>query len=359
MIAPLAKFIDWCGLQAVPLVVSARKCDKNNTKLAEAIEFLNGPNFIPAESKPAELEFTSDIHFKFPSPKPCEFAENNVVHGRLYRCPDAWQKRPVIVLLHGSLEYLHYRFGYALLARRCNRAGFNAATLVAPYHFQRRVRRIEWDHLPSAEPMRLAEPFEFAWDHLRTAEALGQAVSEIRALTGWLLDEGCPSVALFGASFGGWLAGMAATRDSRLKAIVLAIPRVRSNYPIVRGEGLLWTPVRKAFERRKAALEAWDTTPTNLTLSEPVVPKENILLIEGLYDLAALPEYIEELWQKWKQPEIWRLPHGHISSMFTPGLTNRVLRWLAPRLDEPFSPDRRTPPTLEPTPTAPSVLTGP
>jgi hypothetical protein len=28
-------------------------------KKTEAIEFLNGPNFISAESKPAELEFTS------------------------------------------------------------------------------------------------------------------------------------------------------------------------------------------------------------------------------------------------------------------------------------------------------------
>ena len=147
MIAPLAKFIDQCVLQAFPLGISPRKCDQNNTKLTEAIEFLKGPDFIPADSKPAELEFTSDIHFTFPSPRPCDFAENNVVHGRLYRCPDAWQKRPVIVLLHGGQEYLHYRFGYALLARRCNRAGFNAATLVAPYHFQRRVRRIEWDQL--------------------------------------------------------------------------------------------------------------------------------------------------------------------------------------------------------------------
>ena len=31
MIAPLAKFIDWCVLQAVPLGISPRKCDKNNS----------------------------------------------------------------------------------------------------------------------------------------------------------------------------------------------------------------------------------------------------------------------------------------------------------------------------------------
>lgn len=74
-------------------------------------------------------------------------------------------------------------------------------------------------------------------------------------------------------------------------------------------------------------------------MSRPVVPKENILLIQGRYDLGAVPEYAEELWQKWQQPEIWRLPCGHISLMFVaPGLTDRLLRWLAPRLDKPFSP---------------------
>ena len=42
---------------------------------------------------------------------------------------------------------------------------------------------------------------------------------------------------------------------------------------------------------------------------------------------------IEELWQKWKQPDIWRLSHGHISGVFVPGLADRLLRWLAPRLE--------------------------
>jgi hypothetical protein len=50
MIAPLAKFIDWCVIQAATLGISPQKCDKNNTKLTEAIGYLNGPNFIPGES---------------------------------------------------------------------------------------------------------------------------------------------------------------------------------------------------------------------------------------------------------------------------------------------------------------------
>jgi pimeloyl-ACP methyl ester carboxylesterase len=290
--------------------------------LTKAIEFLNGPDFIPAESKPAELEFKSKIHFTFPSPRPCEFAENNVVHGRLYRRAKDWQRFPTIILLHCGGDFLSQHFGFPLKVTAIHRAGFNAATLVAPYHFQRRVARIE------------------AFDHLRVAEAFAQAVAEIRALTGWLLNQGCPSVALFGFSLGGWLAGLAATRDSRLKAVILALPGVRRDYRATRGECVLWTSMRKALEKQKAAREALDKTPMNLTLSQPVIPKENILLIQGRYDLLVEAEQTEELWQKWKQPEIWRLPHGHISWMGAPGLTGRVLHWLSPRLNAPAVPAR-------------------
>ena len=85
-----------------------------------------------------------------------------------------------------------------------------------------------------------------------------------------------------------------------------------------------------------------DTTRLNLTLSAPVIPKENILLIVGIHDLLADGPPQEELWQKWWQPEIWRLPHGHLSAGLELGLMGRVLRWLAPRLDKSFSPDPRT-----------------
>ena len=37
---------------------------------------------------------------------------------------------------------------------------------------------------------------------------------------------------------------------------------------------------------------------------------------------------IEELCKKWQRPEIWRLPHGHISGLFVPGFD-----WLTPTLE--------------------------
>jgi hypothetical protein len=41
-------------------------------------------------------------------------------------------------------------------------------------------------------------------DNLRVAEAFAQAVAEIRALTGWLLEQVCRWVALRGLSLGRW-----------------------------------------------------------------------------------------------------------------------------------------------------------
>jgi pimeloyl-ACP methyl ester carboxylesterase len=335
MIAPLAKCIDWSVAQTSWLLLWQPVNDRD-LKLEQAVEFLTAPDFIPAESKPAELQFTSSIHFKFPSPRPCEFAENNVVPGRLYRCAEAWQKRPVIVLLHGGMEYLHYRFGYARLARRCNRAGFNAVTLESPYHFQRRPRQ----YGPVSILGLYAVPISS--DYVRMAQTYAQAIAEVRSLCGWLLAQGCPAVALAGVSLGAYLGGLTACRDGRLAAVVMALPIARQGNVLVAWGG--WIRGRRFQElilRRRTACEELDRTPLNLALARPVIPRENILLIEGMHEVSTFPE---EIWQAWGQPDIWRLPHSHITTAFMPGLTGRILRWLAPRLDNPFSPDRRTPP---------------
>ena len=323
MIAPLAKFIDWAALQLAYVVAPLRHAPRPKWKLEEALEFLNGPDFIPPASDPAQIEFDGPRHFKFPTPRPCKVEENNIVYGRLYRCAEPWQERPVIILLDGSPP-IGYHSAFPWLARRFNRTGFNVATLVAPYELQRRPRR------------------PFGSDCLEFARTMAQNVAEIRALTGWLLDEGCPSVGLVSFSFGGWVAGLTACGDARIAAVVLTMPavafRMFSSRPVVRRR------VRESLQALRPAQEAMDTTRLNLILSTPVIPKDNILLIKGIHDLFGDPQPIEELWQKWQQPEIWRLPHGHVSALFVPGLTGRVLRWLAPRLDKPFNPDRRMPP---------------
>jgi pimeloyl-ACP methyl ester carboxylesterase len=326
MIAPLTKFLDWSAIQIVwgRRVKSLQKQhDRSaNPKLEEALQFLNGPDFIPVESPPARPEFTPDksgLHFWFPTPRPGEFEKNNVVYGRLYRCAESWQKRPVIILLHGAGGDPDYHFEFPLIARQCNRAGFNAAMLIAPFQFQRRPRQLA----------------KLSWpNYLLMAEMeYAQAVAEIRALTGWLLAEGCPAVALWGNSYGGALAGLTACHDARLSAVVLAAPGLDMNVFLSTAKQIVWPGLREELLRQQPACEALNRTPLNLTHARPCIPRENILLIEAIHDLFVNKNSMEALWHAWGQPDIWRLPHGHASRSLLPGLMGRVLRWLAPRLD--------------------------
>ena len=336
MIAPLAKFIDRSVLQIgyamLPQSTWREAANERDLKLEQAVQFLNGPDFIPAESQPAQLDFMPDAtggRFRFSTPRPCEFAENNVVHGRLYRCADAWQERPVIIVLHGGGDVPGHQFVFHLFARRCHRAGFNAVTLELPYHFQRRPRQYG--------PLSLLCQYIplISRDYLQVAKTYAQAVAEIRSLSGWLLAEGCPAVALVGVSLGAYLAGLTGCGDARLASIVMALPGTRMGLMLSQAEQVVGRRVREVILRRRAACEELDRTPLNLTSARPAISKENILLIEAMHDVMgwSVPN---ELWQSWGQPDIWRLPQGHISTALTaimPGLPGRILHWLAPRLE--------------------------
>jgi hypothetical protein len=207
-----------------------------------------------------------------------------------------------------------------LIARRCNRAGFSAASLVAPYHFQRR-------------PRQLGGSLGYS-DCLQFAEATAQAIAEISALTGWLLGKGCPAVALWGYSMGAWYAGMAVCRDARLAAVVLGAPCARMN-PWVE-EKAIRPRVRVRLPMVRELCDGLNLTPLNLLTAQPVIPGKNILLLEAFHDSMICPsEDAEDLWQEWGKPDIWRLSHGHVGLCcgFVPGLPGRVLRWLEPRLN--------------------------
>lgn len=147
MIAPLAKLMDWSALQVVWAMglqsVPKRNLDRTKSKLEEALQFLHGADFIPATSDPAQIEFGGPLRFKYSTPRPCDIEENNVVYGRLYRCGGRWQERPVIIFLHGGGDFLNHRFRFPCLVPACNRAGLNVATVVAPYHFQRRSHQLQ------------------------------------------------------------------------------------------------------------------------------------------------------------------------------------------------------------------------
>ena len=118
-----------------------------------------------------------------------------------------------------------------------------------------------------------------------------------------------------------------------LLALVLGAPGVRLN-PWV-SQWAVRPSIRRSLPRARKLADALNLTVMNLTMTKPVIPAKNILLLEASHDSMLSPkEDAEDLWQSWGQPDIWRLPHGHVGICcgFVPGLPGRILRWLSPRL---------------------------
>jgi hypothetical protein len=89
----------------------------------------------------------------------------------------------------------------------------------------------------------------------------------------------------------------------------MAVPGI--SMKSVSSDRILRRSVRQVWQAQRAAREVLDSTALNLISLRPLIPRQNILLIEAIHD--ALAEPTEELWRQWGEPEIWRVPHGHFS----------------------------------------------
>jgi hypothetical protein len=111
------------------------------------------------------------------------------------------------------------------------------------------------------------------------------------------------------------------------------MPGVCVDHLSVQHEKIVWRRQRESLRERNSAYQALDKTPLSLLASQPVVSKENILLIEGRHDLIAAPQPIEDLWRAWSHPELWRFRHSHLTWMASPSITRRVISWLTPHFE--------------------------
>jgi len=309
-------FCQWIDRAAIHYAAARMaKPDGRDLHLEEAQRLLQNPDFSPAEMQPAAVEFAGPANFRFASPRPSAHSVNNVVHGRLYRCDDHWRQKPVILLLHGWNDCLNHYYYFPRHARQLNQMGLNAATLQMPWQFDRRPRELgAWGNFLCA-------------DVLHTVEATLQAMAEIRAFVNWLLAQSCPFVGLWGVSLGAWLAGLTICHDSRIGCAVLTVPVARLDRVI--NEAAFCEAIRCALQNRRV-----DLHKLNLVSSRPAIAREGILLIEAELDLFVAKESVEELWRTWDKSEIWRVRSGHISVLWVPGLSGRVVRWIAAKADE-------------------------
>ena len=285
--------------------------------LSEASALLRDADFFCrfAENAP-ELQFRGQREFHFASPLCTPWPENNTVFGKFFRSGRNWETKPSVILLHGWNGELGYRFQFPYLAWRLSQGGVNAALIELPYHAQRK-------------PTTAGAPQNFiSRNLLHMLEATRQAIADTRALTGWLLARGAPSVGLLGFSLGGWLAGLVACHDARIKFAMLATPVVNLERAIA--ELPFCGPIREGLKDKTLALKQ-----LCLASLAPLLAPENILLVESQHDLFAPAETIEELWRAWGRTEIFRVPHGHISVLMSMPVLERTLRWIIKRATVP------------------------
>jgi hypothetical protein len=83
-------------------------------------------------------------------------------------------------------------------------------------------------------------------------------------------------------------------------------------------------PIRRSLRDASICLDR-----LNLLHHQPLIPPQKILLVQSRYDLFAPSETVEELWQAWDQPHIWRVRHGHISVLMSFLVMERTVRWVA------------------------------
>jgi dienelactone hydrolase len=153
-------------------------------------------------------------------------------------------------------------------------------------------------------------------------EATRQAIADTRALVRWLREQGSPSVGVCGFSLGGWIAGLVACSEPDLDSAVLATPIVNIERTIA--ELPFCAPIRRSLAAHSIPLDRLGLLSHQLTL-DPA----NVLLLESSYDLFVPANTVEELWSHWGKPNIWRVPHGHISIWLSPRLLLKMTAWIA------------------------------
>jgi dienelactone hydrolase len=278
----------------------------------EARRLLESPDFFGEATPPAEITFTGGKNFQFRSPVVTACPENNLVAGRMSRCGKNWRKRPAVVLLHGWNDRWGYRYRFPWLARQFVRRGINAAMFELPYHYQRR-------------PSRGVTRNFISEDIGRTMEAAHQALAEINSVVNWLSAQGCPRVCLMGLSLGAWLGGLAACHNARVFCAVFVTPVSRMDRMI--DEAAFCEPIRQALLR-----QPMDLTRLNLAFHKPKLPRGHILIVAAEHDMFVPAETTRELWEAWGNPELWELPHGHITILGSSDMMKRAGKWIGLRL---------------------------
>jgi hypothetical protein len=222
---------------------------------------------------------------------------NRMAHAYLWRHPSG--PRPTLICIHG------YGMGRISLDARTwdvdwlhRRLGLDVASVVLPLHGPRAILRRSGAGFLDSHPL---------W----TNAAFGQAVWELRRLSGWLRSQGAPLIGVYGISLGAYTAALFASIESRLSCVIAAVPVVSLPAMMRRDLSEEKRLAREALGITEEVLEqAW--VPHAPLGHAPRVAKAGRLIVAGLADRICPPDQAQALFEHWERPAIHWFPGTHL-----------------------------------------------
>jgi|GEM_PF-422265 len=178
--------------------------------------------------------------------------------------------------------------------------GLNMYYFTLPYHLEREPE----ESLYSGELM-------ITSDVNKSLRSIRQAITDIRALVKWIKNNRKGKVILIGVSLGGFVANMTAVVEKDIDALISTFYANNIAYSI-------WNTIpgryiKKDFEQGGYTYEqlekAWAIA--NPSKYKPLVKRENILLLSGMYDHFVVRKDTDYLWESWDRPKRILYPCGH------------------------------------------------
>jgi hypothetical protein len=248
------------------------------------------PLGAPADAVVEDLSFRSSFEPVNPALRGRRLGapRNEIVHARWWRHSDG--PRPTVVCLHGFQAGSHALNALLFDVPWLHGLGLDVVQFLLPHHGARAG---------------VVQGSSFlGLDVAGTAEAIAHSVWDIRALLGFLLDAGAPSVGVTGVSLGGYLAALLAGLESRLSFAVPMSP-VASLADLVHDLAPL-----SALMPALLACVGWDLGDVRRHMAvhtplqhAPKLPPERLLVVGAVADRLTQPYHQRLLWEHWGQPE--------------------------------------------------------
>jgi pimeloyl-ACP methyl ester carboxylesterase len=243
----------------------------------------------------SELELKGSL-LRWRSPTRSGYDENDIAGARLFLTKQGWQA-PTLIFLHALMSASD--FGYSRIARRLNRAGWNAVLVHLPFHYSRIPRG------------RINGALALTSNLPRNGETIRQAVKEVRQVLALFRDRGCAQFGLIGTSFGGWIGALISFLEKDLSYVALLQPVADVEYAIwqspagraIRSQ-LDTASIPIGITRRHAHL----TSPKD---GQPLCDADRILLVGGRYDAIVPVGILRNLRDAWPGSRLIEVNQGH------------------------------------------------